>query len=190
MKSLAATITRDEAIRTFKARGMLSRLAAATRGPLQSTALVAVPLAVFRVKCGANHESESFYAIDLVRGGLDPIELPGFPGLPLCDHDQAVLPCNISEAEARQRLIDRLRRLAYRRGFFRIREMSFHAQPAGRVAMPYYIGLFGYGERASLQVTNAVTGQREGMRAVALITEWLRAGEGLPTVPGEPLTSG
>jgi hypothetical protein len=144
---------------------------------LRSIAEIYVPFRLYRVgiESGALQE-EKYLALDAIRGNLD---LFGFPSIPE--------PGDIIEVSTRNHLepeldlvtsgaivTERVRRLVYTRGFFRIRDLKLHATHVPPdFHIPYWIGFRGRGEKADLIVMDAVRGHLEGLKLRSLIAEWL-----------------
>lgn len=71
-------------------------------------------------------------------------------------------------------LKEKLRRMIFRRGFFRLRDFSIEVAPVGReIHIPYGVGFRGRGARPHLSVLDAVRRRPEGAKARDLFRFWL-----------------
>ena len=172
---LRPNVTREQAARAL-APGMARRLA---EGPLRSFADVYVPFRVYRVEVvSAGIKQTKFMAFDAAFGTLDPYE---FSSLPDDTETTAVparnaIPAAIDEKQAAQLLTDKVRRVIFTKGFFRLRNVSIRVEPLPiMVHVPYWVGFYGRGEQASIQVIDAVRRTREGTKLRNALTEWLSA---------------
>jgi hypothetical protein len=81
---------------------------------------------------------------------------------------------------ARELLTEKIRRMLFQRGFFRIRDLSIRAEPISLdLHIPYWIGFYDAGGRVRLRVLDAVRGTFEGGKAQAFFHDWL-SGEEAP----------
>jgi hypothetical protein len=174
--SLRPRMQREEAIRRLQA-GRLPRLLGARA--LRSVGQAFVPFYLYRVELSdRGRRWGSYFALDAVSGTLDPYEFERPP-----ERDE------LSEVETRNRplpalpgpaaetaLRDKLRRLRYQAGFFRVSEPSFAFERVPLdLHVPYWLGFYGHGEAATLRVLDAVRRRFEGARARALFEDWLAA---------------
>jgi hypothetical protein len=174
--SLPPRVGREEAIRRLGG-GSLPRLIG--RPPLRSVGEVFVPFHVYRVEIVDGGRSwRSWLAVDAVSGTLDPYEFEHRPTedeLSRVETKNRARPLLSAEASACA-LRDKLRRLRYQAGFFRVREPRFTLERLPLdLHVPYWLGFYGSGERATLRVLDAVRRRLEGGRARALFEDWLAA---------------
>jgi hypothetical protein len=74
-------------------------------------------------------------------------------------------------------LEDKLRRMVFQAGFFRVRDLRFRAEGAPLdLHVPYWLGFYGHATEARLRVLDAVRRRFEGAEARALFESWLRGG--------------
>jgi hypothetical protein len=114
--------------------------------------------------------------MDAVRGVLDLYQLP-----PHTAEDQFltlqtrnVLPADLDAAQAEKRLIGKVRRMIFTRGFFRVRDLKIEALPVpGEICVPYWVCFRGTRERVHLAVLDAVRRRPEGAKVRRLVEEWL-----------------
>jgi hypothetical protein len=173
IQSLRPNLTREAAIQAFR-EGWAARMG---RGPLRFVAEAYVPFRLYAVELqnGPRKES-SFFAVDAVSGLLDPYRFeqpPAKEELVSLETRNRPEPA-LGEEEGRRRLEDKLRRVVFQGGFFRVRDLRFRLEPIPlELHVPYWIGLYGRGEVARLRVLDAVRGRFEGGKARALFQSWL-----------------
>jgi hypothetical protein len=172
---LRPNVTREEASRALRP-GFARRLAT---GPLRSVADVYVPFHVNRVEINSGGITRArILASDAAFGLLDPYEFES-----LSDAAQTTrvktrnaAPILVDEANAARLLEDKVRRLIFSAGFFRLRNMTFRIKPLSAIVhVPYWIGFYGWGESASIQVIDAIRRTREGSKMRHALTRWLTA---------------
>lgn len=172
---LRPNVTREEASRALRP-GIVRRLAT---GPLRSLADVYVPFRVYRVEIVSGGVTRTrFLAFDAAFGLLDPYEFASVPddAQTTAVETRNAVPPTIDETLAARLLTDKVRRLVFSEGFFRLRDMAIRVEPlAAIVHVPYWIGFYGRGERASIQVIDAVRRTREGAKMQHALTNWLTA---------------
>jgi hypothetical protein len=181
IRSLKPNVTREEAIRYFTA-GVANRAASLLRGPVRSLADLYIPFRCFQVKIrSAGRQQEQSFALDAVRGVLDLYRLP-----PLSDHEQVitlqsrnVLPTMVDPSQSAALLIEKVRRMVFARGFFRVRDLNIEAVPLlGEICVPYWVCFRGTTEQVHLAVLDAVRRRPEGAKVRRLVEEWLRSDPG------------
>jgi len=174
--SLRPNVTRAEAIEMLRGTG-IARLLSIRAGTLRSVADVYVPFRLYQahVTNGRSRQSCCF-ALDAVSGALDPYEFECLPDpsellrVETRNRPEPVL----EEAQARKLLADKLRRLIFQRGFFRIRDLQIRAELVScDLHIPYWIGFYGANEAVRLRVIDAVRGRFEGAKARAFFESWL-----------------
>lgn len=176
IQSLKPNVTRAEAIDKLQG-GVAGLRRWFGRGALRSVAEVYVPFRLYEVEI-ANGPSRqrSWFALDAVSGTLD---LYHFEHTPAAEELIEVETRNrpeptLEDAPAIRTLEDKLRRLMFQRGFFRVRDLHFRAERAPLdLHVPYWIGLYGAGENVRLRVLDAVRCRFEGAKARALFEDWL-----------------
>jgi hypothetical protein len=181
IRSLKPNVTREEAIRHFS-NGMVNGAAKLIRGPVRSLAELYIPYRLFQVKIrSAGREQNQTFALDAVRGVLDLYQLPA----PTADDQfltlqtRNVLPVGLDAAQAEERLIEKVRRMIFTRGFFRVRDLKIEAIPlSGEICVPYWVCFRGSSERVHLAVLDAVRRRPEGAKVRRLVEAWLRSDAG------------
>jgi hypothetical protein len=176
LRSLRPKLTRDEAALRF--RDPWTRLVGALGGSdLRSIADAYVPFRLYEVaiEAGARRRT-ALYALDAVEGSLDPFEFESVPdGGELVEVETRNRPeAAVDEARGARLLEDKLRRLVYQSGFFRVRGLRFRTTPVrAELHVPYWIGLYGTERVRGLRVIDAVRRRFEGAKARALFESWL-----------------
>ncbi len=178
IRSLKPNVTQEEAIRHFT-NGMANRAAELIRGPVRSLAEFYIPYRLFQVTIrSAGREQNQTFALDAVRGVLDLYQLPTRTADDqlLTIQTRNVLPAGLDAAQAEERLIAKVRRMIFTRGFFRLRDLKIEALPLpGEICVPYWVCFRGSSERAHLAILDAVRRRSEGAKVRGLVEEWLRS---------------
>jgi hypothetical protein len=177
IESLKPNVGREAALAHMRGSGPARWLRWAAAGPLRSIADVYVPFHLFRIKIssGAGRQ-EKLVAIDAVSGTFD---LYSFEDIPASEQLMRVLTKNrpaavLDTQHARELLVERLRRMVFRQGFFRVRDLHIEAEPVKvELHIPYWIVFAGFGERAHLAVMDAVRRRMEGGKVCRFFREWL-----------------
>jgi hypothetical protein len=177
IQSLKPNVTREEAVKYFTdwtanaAIGML-------RGPVQSIADLYLPFRLYQVRfTNSGKEEKHFFALDAAAGVLDLYEFSAPPAeSDLCTvESRNVLPAVLEATKARERVIAKVRRLIFARGFFRLRDFELAAtQIPGELYVPYWICFRGTDGQVHISVLDAVRRRPEGAKARHLVEEWLR----------------
>ena len=177
ISSLKPNVTQEEAIAALNPRNLLGTVQNHLTGPLRSIAAVYVPFQLFRITIqNGPQREERLMAIDAVRGSLD---LYDFEHIPAASELVRVetrnnLPAGLAADRAAELLKERLRRIVFRRGFFRLRDFSIEVAPTSwKVHIPYWVGFRGHGTHAHLAVLDAVRRRLEGGKARDLFRLWL-----------------
>lgn len=181
IRSLKANVTREQALRYFTA-GALNRAADVIRGRVRSIAELYIPYRVFQVKIISGGRKEShIFALETVRGVLDLYQFSSIPS----DRDlialetRNVLPAVLDASEAEERVMSKVRRMIFKRGFFKLRDLRIEAMSLpGDVCVPYWVCFRGSGDRVHLAVLDAVRRRPEGARVRQLVEDWLRSDAG------------
>src|SRR3989442_1026677 len=80
----------------------------------------------------------------------------------------------LPEAQAQELLAEKLRRMIFQKGFFRIRDLRIRAEPVPLdLHVPYWIGFYDAGKSVRLRVLDAVRRRFEGAKARAFFETWL-----------------
>jgi hypothetical protein len=179
IRSLRPNVSRDEAIRTFTDSGPASLYWRLRSGSLQRIADAYIPFRMYRVNFPVRGVQRTHhFALDAVDGSLDLFEFATPPSdtemisVSTRNHPPPALP----EARSEEVLRDKVLRLIFQQGFFKVREIRLHAeQLPGEIHLPYWLGFYGTPENLRCRVLDAVRRRIEGARASALFEQWLAA---------------
>jgi hypothetical protein len=160
------------------AHGVAGGLRRLARGPLREIADVYVPFRLFEVDVARRGRHErAVLGLDAVAGTLD---LYRFDRVPQAGELVDVTTRNrldptLSAADAHEIVGTRMKRLIYRRvGLLAAGWLGVEIQPVAAVVhVPYWVGLFGRRETASLVVMDAARRAIEGVKVRRLIGRWL-----------------
>ena len=175
--SLKPNLTREEAVRRLRVGGVLGLASKVLGGPLRSVADVYIPFCLYDVDIadGARHHT-SLLGLEAVAGSLDLFRFDRLPSpeetvyLETRNHPEP----RLEEPRAQERLTDKVRRMVFGAGFFRIRDLRIQVQPVPFVLhIPYWVGFFGRGQQARVAVIDGVRCRFEGARARQLVYDWL-----------------
>ena len=179
IRSLRLNVTRDEAIRAFIAPGPASLYWKLRTGPLQRIADAYIPFRLYRVRYhlgGALHQH--VFAMDAVEGSLDLFEFSAPPN----DAETVLVTTRnhpslgISEARGEELLREKVLRLIFQQGFFKVRKTKLEAERLpGELHLPYWLGFYGTPQRLRCRVLDAVRRRIEGAKASTLFERWLAA---------------
>jgi hypothetical protein len=107
---------------------------------------------------------------------LAEFEFPAVPGR----HQTSTLetrnaaPPTLDETAAAQMLTDKVRRLLFLHGFFRLRNLEIQVEALPEtVHLPYWVGFYGSGQDATLRVIDAVRRRPEGAKMRHALRHWL-----------------
>jgi hypothetical protein len=173
--ALRPRLTREQAVARLRG-GVLRR---AVRSPLRSVADVYVPFQLYRVEVHNRARSwTSWFALDAVTGSLDPYQFERPPqGADLVRVETRNRPAPaLPDTEVARLLRDKLRRVVFQAGFFRVRDLHIELERAALdLHVPYWLGFYGAGDAARLRVLDGVRRRVEGGKARALFEAWLAA---------------
>jgi len=179
IRCLRPNVTREEALQTFTSSGPASLYWKWRSGSLRRIADAYIPFRIYRVRyCmnGAHHTH--LFALDAVDGSLDLFEF----ATPPSDAETVSVstrnhpPPALSEAHSEQLLRDKILRVIFQQGFFKIRKIKLETeQLPGVIHLPYWLGFYGTGEDLRCRVLDAVRRRVEGAKASALFEGWLAA---------------
>jgi hypothetical protein len=176
--SLKPNVSQDEAMRAFTSTGLGALYWRMRSGPLQRMADVYVPFSLYRVRYEIGRAAQTrFFAIDAVDGSLDLFEFPSVPqnhALLAIETRNCLLP-SLVERRAGQLLRDKVLRVIFQQGFFRLREPNLEVVLLPmELHLPYWLGFYG-NETLRCRVMDAVRRRIEGEKASAFFEQWLAA---------------
>jgi hypothetical protein len=172
--TLKPNVSRDTAITHFS-----TLLRTLQWGKVHTVADIYIPFRVFRVQITNRSRTEvRFLAQDAVEGSFDlySFDSPPGPGNLVTIDTRNLPPCGIDEDQARATVVEKVRRLVFSRGFFRIRELDIAAElvpPDFHV--PYWVGFSGSKDCLNLTVMDAVRRRYEGAKVRHFVRDWLSA---------------
>jgi hypothetical protein len=175
--AVRSRLTREQAVEAFTAGAARRLLAQVRHDRLRSIAEVYVPYHLFRVEIsdGRRHQADSF-AVDAVTGTLDLYRFAaGGADLDVVAvHGRNRIAAALTADEAWPRVADKLQRIVFHTGFFRLRDLKITGVRDGiDLHIPYWVGFSERGARIRLDVIDAVRRRIEGAKARALFEEWL-----------------
>ena len=177
--ALRPNVSQREALAAFGDSSLSGLYWRAVRGPLQKLALMYVPFFLYHVRyeVGVTQHSR-WLALDRVRGALDLFEFPSEPTkeqLIQVESRNHVLP-SLDETAAEIVLREKLLRIIFQQGFFRVRGLRLQIQKSAiEFSMPYWLGLYGPDGGLRCRVMDAVRRRMEGEKAAELFENWLAA---------------
>src|SRR5262249_16902607 len=138
-----------------------------------------LPFRLYRVEI-VNRGSlkTALYAADAVSGVLDLYEFAAAPAeAELVTVTTRNAPTSrLAPPRPLELLQNKVRRAIFQTGFFGVRELQIRTRPLDlEFHVPYWLGFFGNGERATLQALDAVRRTFEGAKARAVFSDWLTA---------------
>jgi hypothetical protein len=171
IRCLRANVTQAEALAALESRAGL------LRGRLRQVAAAYLPFRLYHVEVINRGSTKlALYAADAVTGALDLYEFSAAPAdAELVTVTTRNAPSTrIEEPLALQLLESKVRRAIFQTGFFGVRDLQIRSRPANcEFHVPYWLGFFGNGERATLQAMDAVRRRFEGAKARAVFSDWL-----------------
>jgi len=174
--ALKPNVTQAEAVRAFSGAGVSALYWRMRSGPLRRIADAYVPYYLCRVKyAGA---PARLFAIDAVDGSLDLFEFPRVP----IEHDLLALDgrnrlqATLTEERAAELLRDKVLRVIFQQGFFKIRDARLEITPVRcELHLPYWLGFHERDGSVHCRVMDAVRRRMEGAKASAFFEQWLAA---------------
>jgi hypothetical protein len=176
IRALKPNVTQEEAVRAFSGAGVSAFYWRMRSGPLRRIADAYVPYFLFRVKyAGA---PARLFAIDAVDGSLDLFEFPRIPDerdlLPL--NGRNLLPVSLTTGQAAGLLRDKVLRVIFQQGFFKLRDARLEITPVPcELHLPYWLGFHERAGAVRCRVLDAVRRRMEGAKACAFFEHWLAA---------------
>lgn len=179
IRSLRPNVTREEAIRQFTPSGASSWFWKLRTGPLQNIAEAYIPFRIYRVRFPVRGVQRiHLFALDAVDGSLDLFEFAKPPGEAetVSVSTRNHLPLTLPEARSQELLRDKVLRLIFQQGFFKVREINLQIELLpGEIHLPYWLGFYGSPQNLRCRVLDAVRRRVEGGKASALFEQWLAA---------------
>jgi hypothetical protein len=176
IQSLQRNVNYEEALRKLGS-GPLSRLRRWISGPLRGIAEIYIPYRLYAVTVDDRHlQSVLHYAVDTAVGTLDPYEFdtPPEPNSWIKLETGNFHPVRLDKTRTEKLVIEKVRRLLYSRGFFRLANPSITAgliEPEFHI--PYWAGFYGEEQNIRVTVLNAAHQKMEGSKVRQLVKMWL-----------------
>jgi hypothetical protein len=172
-------VTEQEAVRVFSSRGPSALFWSLRNGPLQRIADAYVPFWLYRARYVLNRTSvERWFALDAVKGTLDLFEFPEPPSSERISSIETrnFLQQTLSESQAAHAVREKVLRLIFQQGFFKLRgaQVQIDREP-GVFYMPYWLGFYSGSGSVRCRVMDAVRRRLEGAKASAFFEQWLAA---------------
>lgn len=179
IRALKPNVTQAEAVRLFSPGGIADALRRMRLGPLDRIAEAYVPYWVYRVRYQMGRSTHTRrFAIDAVQGSLDLFE---FPLVPENEHLVTIqtrnfLPSQMESTQAEKLLKEKVLRVIFLQGFFKLRDVNFEAvrEPL-ELHLPYWLGFYQGQGQVRCRVLDAIRCRIEGAKASALFEHWLAA---------------
>ena len=178
IRTLKPNVSQDEAMRTFVSTGLAAFYWRLRGGRLQRIASIHVPFFLYRVHYEMGGAAQTrLFAMDAVDGSLDLFEFPQVP----TDSDVLALETRnllhrmLSAANAEKILHDKVLRVIFQQGFFKLREpkLDIVRQPI-ELHLPYWLAFYGR-QTVRCRVMDATRRRIEGAKASAFFEQWLAA---------------
>jgi hypothetical protein len=175
--SLRPNVSEQEALGAFRGPGLSAFYCRVSHGQLRRIAAAYVPFSLYRVEFEDGRARQTrFIAIDQVEGMLDLYEFPDAlnPGELVKVVTRNILAPTLPEESSRSLLRDKLQRLIFQRGFFKVRAPRLQLQRLEtQFHRPFWLGFYGQDGSLRCRVMDAVRRRMEGDKAVALFEHWL-----------------
>lgn len=172
IESLRPNVSREGAARMFG-----EPLRAWRRGRLRAVLDFYIPFHLFRVVIASGRKPATIHmALDAVTGILDPYRFDDAPGEEQITRidTQRTAPVNLDIETLRTRLGERVMRMVFLGGFFKIKRYGFTADPVADIHMPYWIGVYERGGAVELEVIDAVRSRLEGAKVREIAASWFQ----------------
>ncbi len=169
-------LSETDALQKFSALGPTALLRNLRLGPLQRIAQVYVPFYLYRVDYDFAREHQSrVFAIDVVEGSLDLFEFPAPPNQSELAHVETrnALPENLTEKAAEELLREKVLRIIFQQGFFKLRDANLMIKRIPlELHLSYWLAFYGR-NTICCRVLDATRNRIEGSKASALFENWL-----------------
>ncbi|HEV7522588.1 MAG TPA: hypothetical protein VGP89_15905 [Candidatus Angelobacter sp.] len=176
IRSLQSVVDRELAWRSLSPRGALGIVRRWRAGKLLALSDIYIPYRLYQIKVDDHRvRSTRFLAVDAISGALDPYEFAESPLHGRCVEVDAAnyLPAQLAEDDSRTLVLEKVRRLLFSGGFFRLVKPAITTNLIGEFYIPYWAGFYGEAHNVSVLILNAVRGTIEGSKASNLVKNWL-----------------
>jgi hypothetical protein len=174
--TLKPNVSREDAIAHFSGPIRTLQL-----GRVHTVADIYIPFRLFRVHITNRSRAEArILGLDAVGGGFD---LYSFDSIP--DPERLITietrnspPRGIDPVQASATVVERVRRLVFSSGFFKIRDLDITAELVPLdLHVPYWVGFSGSPSHLRLTVMDALRRRVEGAKVRNFVRDWLAATE-------------
>jgi hypothetical protein len=176
IRSIRPNVTREEALEQFT-EGLVGILRSTVSGPVRSVADFYIPFTLFEVTISnAGKQEKQILGLDSVSGSLDLYHFEKIPdSSELVSLDTRNSPSALLDMDrAREMMVDKVRRVLFQKGFFRMRDLHIEAAPLpGELCIPYWVAFRGRGTAARISALDAVRRKPEGAKVRQLLQAWL-----------------
>jgi hypothetical protein len=178
IRSLRPNVTREEAVRHLSPDGLAEIGRRLAFGSLRSIADFYIPFQLFDVEItNAGSCDTRILGLDRVSGTLDLYEFDQRP--PEAEmievETRNFLEPQLANVEIDKKVIEKVQRVLFSRGFFRMRNLQIHATPNGNVYVPYWVGFRGSDAVSRITVMDAIRRTVEGAKVRHLLESWLQS---------------
>ncbi|MGE5735254.1 MAG: hypothetical protein ACM34E_09210 [Acidobacteriota bacterium] len=176
IRSLRLNVSREEALEQFT-QGIPGIFRSAALGPVRSVADFYVPFGLFQVTIwNAGRHDNQVLGLDSVSGSLDLYHFEHIPDSSelLSIDTRNCPPARLDVDRARDLVVEKVRRMLFQKGCFRMRNLRIEAAPlAGEICIPYWVAFRGRRTRLYISVIDAVRRKPEGAKVRQLLQAWL-----------------
>ena len=177
IRSLQRSIGYEAASRNLGTSGLQGIVRRCLSGPARAIAEIYIPYRLYKVTLEDRRlKSIPLYAVDAATGTLDPYEFTAPPGPDAFMEVETrnAHPVRLEEDLTKKIVTEKVRRLLYSRGFFRLANPTFTAEMVqGVFHIPYWAGFYGGEQNIKVTVLNAVRQTMEGSKVRQLVKTWL-----------------
>jgi hypothetical protein len=167
----------DAALRKLSTAEGLGAVRRWFTGSLRGIAEIYIPYRLYKVMLNDRRlQNIRYYAVDAAAGTLDPYEFATAPEENAWEEVETrnFHPVSLSESETKKVASEKIRRLLYSRGFFRLASPGITAQLIKpEFYIPYWAGFYGHEQNVSITVLNAVRQTVEGSKMRRVVRAWL-----------------
>ncbi|MCI0388867.1 MAG: hypothetical protein MOB07_08900 [Acidobacteria bacterium] len=168
--SIKPTITREQAVAKF--RGGFSQL---RHGRLRIAADFYIPYRFFQITWdNGRRKTDTILAADAVTGKFDLIQFNQLPeeGERMNVDTAMFAEERVNEEDAFKLVRERVMRLVFMKGFFKLSRVNVEINLAASLHLPYWVGIYDRQGRAHLEIINALQGRFEGAKLREIVAEW------------------
>jgi hypothetical protein len=173
--SLRPNMSREQLFRIVLPGGVAGRMRMLL-SPVRGVADLYIPFDLFRVEIAHGTRRQTKHlAIDAVTSALDLYEVEADELQSMQVSTRNVVPKTSSAEQSERALLDKVRRMVFRKGFFALRDVSISAALVRTFYVPYWVVMVGGERDLNLRVFDAVRCRPEGAKIRSLVREWLTA---------------